>query len=412
MARINIKQKAKLHNVHRLVVTDALTGKIKQEAKAYNIILDYAWASLLCNNSNNPYGLLGLGYCHLGTGTGTLIATRTSLFTYLTRKISAPYEWDADTDAQTGYHTRITSWSEAEIQNTSITEVGLGRDNTSQLGTHAIIEDSEGNPITVEKGTTDILTVYSTIFFEMADHGYGANVMMVNNQASTSSITWRYPNLLLACFVGNGRFAEGPSGSLFHAIRLYVGRSKSAVSLTQRPVETSIVYKGLRWADFTRDVATRQWKVGPIRFAVGEGNHADGIWEIGAVGNVGAPVDYTLGDFVGFMPIFRALMPVTGVWTGKDITAEEIGTGDDSETVFSFQWSPIVAESEIIKVDGVAQTRGTDYTIDNATGVITFDTAPGTGLAVTADYSVEFIPKDNNHVLDVSFAIQLADANA
>ncbi|HEY3781454.1 MAG TPA: DUF2460 domain-containing protein [Fimbriimonadaceae bacterium] len=36
-----------------------------------------------------------------------------------------------------------------------------------------------------------------------------------------------------------------------------------------------------------------------------------------------------------------------------------------------------------IKVNGVTKTEGTDYTIDASTGVVTFATAPGSGLAVT-----------------------------
>lgn len=68
------------------------------------------------------------------------------------------------------------------------------------------------------------------------------------------------------------------------------------------------------------------------------------------------------------------------------ITAEAVGTGDGSEVKFSLDLHPIVADSQTIYVDAVAKTEGVDYTIDDYTGVITFATAPGLGLAITADY--------------------------
>lgn len=68
------------------------------------------------------------------------------------------------------------------------------------------------------------------------------------------------------------------------------------------------------------------------------------------------------------------------------ITAEAVGTGDASEVSFSLDMYPIVADSQKIYVDAVLKTKDVDYTIDDYTGVITFNVAPATGLAITADY--------------------------
>lgn len=43
----------------------------------------------------------------------------------------------------------------------------------------------------------------------------------------------------------------------------------------------------------------------------------------------------------------------------------------------------------VVAVDGVAQTVSTDYTIDHTSGVITFNTAPGSGLSVTAGFDFD-----------------------
>jgi hypothetical protein len=71
-----------------------------------------------------------------------------------------------------------------------------------------------------------------------------------------------------------------------------------------------------------------------------------------------------------------------GVTTSTD---EGIGTGDNVEVDFA------LAESNAknvrnVKLDGSAQTFGTDYTVDYSTYTVTFSSAPGSGVAVTATY--------------------------
>ena len=68
------------------------------------------------------------------------------------------------------------------------------------------------------------------------------------------------------------------------------------------------------------------------------------------------------------------------------VTGEAVGAGDGSTTQFTLANVPVEEYSETIYVDGVAQTRDTDYSIDYETGVITFTTAPADGASITADY--------------------------
>ena len=68
------------------------------------------------------------------------------------------------------------------------------------------------------------------------------------------------------------------------------------------------------------------------------------------------------------------------------VTDEAVGTGDGSQTQFQLDKKFIVENTDVIKVGGVTKTRGVDYTINNDTGVITFSSAPGNGLAITATY--------------------------
>jgi len=77
---------------------------------------------------------------------------------------------------------------------------------------------------------------------------------------------------------------------------------------------------------------------------------------------------------------------LTDVYNSTQVTAEDVGTGDGSATVFDLDYGYVVADSDIIYVDDVVQVRGTDYTIDLTAGQITFDTAPADSKSIKADY--------------------------
>jgi uncharacterized delta-60 repeat protein len=64
-------------------------------------------------------------------------------------------------------------------------------------------------------------------------------------------------------------------------------------------------------------------------------------------------------------------------------TGEAVGSGDGSRKEFMLGYHPVIAGSEKIYL-GTALT--TNYTIDYATGKITFYTAPADGTAITATY--------------------------
>ncbi|MEM8935283.1 MAG: DUF2460 domain-containing protein [Pseudomonadota bacterium] len=79
-----------------------------------------------------------------------------------------------------------------------------------------------------------------------------------------------------------------------------------------------------------------------------------------------------------------------------------LGTGDETLTAFqlvkdyqsgaqTYQRTitkPVVG-SVLVAVDGAPQTQGADFTLDAATGVVTFATAPAAGLAVTAGFEFD-----------------------
>jgi uncharacterized protein (TIGR02217 family) len=85
------------------------------------------------------------------------------------------------------------------------------------------------------------------------------------------------------------------------------------------------------------------------------------------------------------------------------VTGQQIGVGDASTTVFQLQRAigatlpgggflePVVAPNILSAayLDGITQSPG-NYNVDPNTGLVTFNTAPGSGLIITADYSYYF----------------------
>jgi len=90
------------------------------------------------------------------------------------------------------------------------------------------------------------------------------------------------------------------------------------------------------------------------------------------------------------------------------ISGENVGTGDGNTKTFYLDNPPVVRDSETIYVDGVSQTKDTDYTIDYLTGKITFTSAPPDGASITADYEhieAPFKPYSDKPYILLSIAI-------
>lgn len=82
-----------------------------------------------------------------------------------------------------------------------------------------------------------------------------------------------------------------------------------------------------------------------------------------------------------------------------DVVGEAVGTGDGLDTTFNLDNFPIVPNSETIYLDGVPQSEGTNYTINDTTGLITFTVAPANGVVITADYQF-FTDEEINFVIE------------
>ena len=98
-------------------------------------------------------------------------------------------------------------------------------------------------------------------------------------------------------------------------------------------------------------------------------------------------------------------------------TDQEIGTGNGSLTEFALlkryssgaqSWTRAIAKpvagSVRVALGGVEQMSG--WTVDTTTGVVTFDTAPAAGVAVTAGFAFDVPVRFDTDALDVTLDLE------
>lgn len=171
-----------LHNRFDIEIINAKTGEVKQRAQAENIILNALWTRLLAPNKY-------FNYIFYGTGSGTPAATDTALFTHLGYKsVTNPiysFNWEE------GYATlrQQCQLSEVEHVGSTLSEVGIGwGTSASNLVTHAMLKDMNGNTIAIAKTATDIINIYATVFVHWDTDGYdGGAISILHNSQTTNS---------------------------------------------------------------------------------------------------------------------------------------------------------------------------------------------------------------------------------
>lgn len=330
---MNIKQDAVIHNRFDIIVYNAETMEEVQRGQAENIVLDRMYTRL-CNFSTYFTNIV------FGTGSGIPTPERTILFNRLGSK---PAETEEVIRAYpTSKWTRKIRLGTLEYNGNTITEVGIS-ETTTNINTHAVITDAEGNPLSIEKTDLVIVDMYATVFIEIPN---------VDNGLFYISNGWR--NYLTG--------GSAPSNE----IRVATAISDDGFSKT-----------GTRVAD----VANKRVSVS-VRLEENDWNN-----DIRFVSWFGAGLGVKL--------------PRIGIFEGKQRNDVQIGVGDGVKTKFSIP--NMLIENLSITVDDVPQSSG--WELDSVNNIV-FDNPPSDGHIIKASYLSKLIPKDNNHVLDISFTLQ------
>ena len=352
---VSMGTKANIHNRFDIEIVDAITGEVRQKAYAENIILDSYWNYLLAGP------VIAFHSIAYGTGTGTLSASRTTLFSKLAQTAMAGITTTRDNT------NRVFSVKGGIVLGTDVangstlTEVGVCINSVygGTLLTHAMLKDMNGNQISIAKTATDVINIYATVFLHWCPSFDAFN-------ARDSFMKW-----IIGAVGSDGAYG----GDGFHFKR------------------GSDVNKS---ANITKNAAAKTCTLTSLRIAQNEGNYIGGI-------NTIAFRRYQLENNID---IFSITLPNTDLLSGYNVVGEAIGAGDGSTVDFLTDF-PCVTNATIY-VNGVAQSP----TVDNSTALtnnIHFAAPPANGAIITGDYHTAVIPKDANHVFDFALTISLGE---
>lgn len=341
---MEIKNNIKIHNRFDIEIVDINTGEVKQSLVSYNIVLSQMYTRL-CG---------GLDYfvnIHFGSGTGTLSPSRTTLFTHLGTK-SAVDEEIIKAIPLSVWKRKIVLNPEEYVGNT-ISEVGIafGSTNTN-LVTHSLLKDSEGNTISIIKTDVDVITIYATVFVTFDTSN--PNLTYINMPSS---------NTLVNYLIGG---ATAPTGAF----------SLNDVLIASTKLGST---SNVTW---TSDTVNKQRKTNVARFGTTAGN-----------GQV---------KFLEFSDMFSLELPYSSVFSGQSYNGVSLGVGDNIKNMFDLPSANIRNSSIVIKRNGIVVS---DYSKSNVLG--------NTRSSLPLNYSFPLYP--NAEALDTSdsgecFAIRIQDS--
>jgi uncharacterized protein (TIGR02217 family) len=110
-------------------------------------------------------------------------------------------------------------------------------------------------------------------------------------------------------------------------------------------------------------------------------------WKSGAPGEAITPLDQALGTGDGE----RTLFPLVKTYVS-------------GEASYTREIAKPVAGTLRVALDGAEREEGSDFTLDAATGLVSFAAAPGAGVAVTAGFEFDVPVRFDTDFLDINLA--------
>lgn len=330
---MNVKQS--IHNRFDIEVIDAKTGKVKQTAQAFNVICDGLWDCLF----NDPTGYNGyFKKLVWGTGSGTPSVADTSLFDNGGELdfTSSSDAYDCDMSTGVAWYRRLFIMDETVGVGSTISEVGIYWKSTvdpsvRRLCTHAMLQDMNGNRITIEKTNTDIINFYATIYLHWNPAGYDGVKLNPPLSAGTNAM------------YGFGEWLFGldnlntVKGTIFHGSSINSGTDTASFTPTMN--------KTAKTATFAMP-----------RIAAASGN-------FGGIESVGIYRKHTNIPHSNYFVLVHG--DNRSVFSAPSIADEPIGTGDGSTTKFKTAFG--LPENATIYVNGTATSGVTVRKMPNTT---------------------------------------------
>ena len=309
---MNIDANIKFKNNYRLQHIDTITGEILHDLEFHNVVLDQIIDAVRDEYRYHPD--LGIA---IGDGSGIPSASDTKLFHEIKRFYDTGNCSKKDNNTLSFSVSVTIPASASEVYD--ISEVGVCFLNGT-LVTHALILDSEGNPIIVKKKDTDKIILNCELYVTFESEG-------IEN------------------FSIDGNFAEYSSDSGTLVIPYHFGAATSLEA--QRISDYSSSTYNLPKKDWVKnkDAKTLTVNFGPSRLP-----------------------EYSMPAYIRgitFGKLGTIKLPNEAIFPRYKVSNITVGIGDGETTKFKCPLNYFIQESETIRVGADEKIRNTDYTIDN-----------------------------------------------
>lgn len=237
-----------IHNRFDVEVVDAVTGKVKQKAQAFNTVCNNLWSRIFAKSTY-------FNYIHYGTGTGTPSTSDTKLFEYLGNASATYQTYGLDYSTGVFYVRKYIQLTASTAVGKTITEMGIAHStSTTSLCTHALLKDMNGNPISIQKTDTDIINIYATVYVHFNPQGYDNSVSLIcyDNQITyfflaflAGHISYPLGHGMAAGGISNGNIAVyAPPLGLLKTVTTTGDSSAKTLTLKMARLETTDITSG------------------------------------------------------------------------------------------------------------------------------------------------------------------------
>lgn len=317
---MNIDANIKFKNNYRLQHIDTITGEILHDLEFHNVVLDQIIDAVVGSTWDYDFGIA------IGDGSGIPSASDTKLFHEIKK-----FTVETGKCSKKNDNTLLFSVSATIPANASevydISEVGICFMNNI-LVTHALILDSEGNPIIIKKKDTDKIILNCELYVTFESEGI-ENFSIDDFVHSSGTLVLQY--------------IFGAATSL-EAQRVSEAKYHDQYSNEYINCPSTYSIGGRKWVK-DKNAKTITDNMGPSRMP-----------------------EYPMPAYIRgitFGKLGTIKLPNEAIFPRYKVSNITVGIGDGETTKFKCPLNYFIQESETIRVGAEEKIRNTDYTIDN-----------------------------------------------
>ena len=317
---MNIDASIKFKNKYRLQHIDTITGEILHDLEFHNVVLDQIIDTVISSTWDYHFRIA------IGDGSGTPSASDTQLFHEIKKLKVETGKCSKKNDNTLLFSVSATIPAIAsEVYD--ISEVGVCFQNDI-LVTHALILDSEGNPIRIKKKDTDKIILNCELYVTFESEGI--------ENFNIDDFVHNSGTLVLQYIFGAATSVE--------AQKVSEAKYHSEYSNFYTKCPSTYQLSGANWVK-DKDAKTLTVNFGPSRMP-----------------EFSMPT-YIRGITFGKLGTIK--LPNEAIFPRYKVSNITVGIGDGETTKFKCPLNYFIKESETIRVGAEEKIRNTDYTIDN-----------------------------------------------